>query len=165
MQTSDKIRGKRVLVVDDEPDVLETLSEILEACKLDTASSFEAARGLIENNDYDMIILDIMGVRGFDLLEMANRHGIAALMLTANAMTEESLRESAEKNACYFIPKEKMGEMETFLADALDAVENGKNPWVRCFQRLGSFYDRKFGGKDWREKEKQFWEKRVKNLL
>jgi hypothetical protein len=41
----DKIlRGKRILIVDDEEDILDFLTELLEMCKIDRASSFEEAR-------------------------------------------------------------------------------------------------------------------------
>ena len=65
------IRGKRVLIVDDEEDVLEFLSELLKECKLDRANSFENAKALLEQNPYHVAVLDIMGVRGYDLLEIA----------------------------------------------------------------------------------------------
>ena len=35
--------GKRLLIVDDEPDVLETLTDILDMCRIDTAPTFELA--------------------------------------------------------------------------------------------------------------------------
>ena len=41
----DILKGKRVLIVDDEPDILETLSEMLEMCFTDTAPNFETAHG------------------------------------------------------------------------------------------------------------------------
>ena len=58
------IEGKYVLIVDDEQDVLDTLVELLDMCKLDTASSFTEAKRLLEENQYDIAILDIMGVSG-----------------------------------------------------------------------------------------------------
>ena len=45
------LSGKRVLAVDDEPDVVEMLEEILNTCRVDTASSYENARELLENRD------------------------------------------------------------------------------------------------------------------
>lgn len=164
MNAKEIIKGKRVLIVDDEADVLEVLAELLDNCKVDTAGSFAAAKELLESNRYDLVILDIMGVRGFDLLEVAGHRDIPALMLTAHAFTPESLKASAEKDACCFVPKEKMSEIEIFVADVIEARESGKNPWEKCFLRLGRFYDRKFGGRDWREKEKAFWEKRTQTL-
>ena len=44
MDTDKMLRGKRVLIVDDEKDVLDTLVDLLDACKIDTASSFEEGK-------------------------------------------------------------------------------------------------------------------------
>ena len=165
METKKIIQGKRVLIVDDEQDVLDSISELLEICKIDTALSFDTAKHLLGNNTYDVVILDIMGVKGFDLLEITKQMGIPTLMLTAHAFSNETLKKSAEMEACYFIPKEKMAQIDVFLADVIEAIEKGKSPWVKCFERLGRYYDKRFGGTDWREKEKEFWEKRTKGIM
>lgn len=164
MDPKERIAGKRVLVVDDEVDVLETLAALLDMCKIDTATSFEEARDLLENNVYDVTILDIMGVQGFDLLSIANKRGVPALMLTAHALNQETLKRSAEEGASYYAPKDEITNIHVFVADVLEAIEKKKSPWIRVFERLGRFYDKKFGGPNWREKEKEFWEKRVKTL-
>jgi CheY-like chemotaxis protein len=75
--------GKRVLAVDDEQDVLDTLVDLLPMCELVTAPSFEEARELLESQPFDLVILDIMGVDGYGLLEIATRKNIPAVMLTA----------------------------------------------------------------------------------
>jgi len=48
------------------------------------------------------------------------------------------------------------------VADVLKAKEKEEDPWSRWFERLGHFYDSQFGGTDWREKEKEFWKKKIK---
>jgi len=159
------IRGKRVLIVDDEQDVLDTLASLLDICKIDTATSFEEGKNLLQDNVYDIAILDIMGVKGFDLLEIAHKRGVPALMLTAHALSEESLKKSAENGASYYAPKDKMDKIGLFVADVLEAKQENKSAWIKVFERLGHFYDRKFGGPDWREKEQEFWEKKTKTLL
>jgi len=164
MEPREIISGKRVLIVDDEQDVLDTLSGLLDMCKLDTATTFEEGRDLLENNLYDVAILDIMGVKGFDLLAVAARRGIPALMLTAHALSEESLKKSAEKGAYYYAPKDEIDRIHLFVADVLEAKEKHKSAWIKVFERLGHFYDKKFGGPDWREKEQEFWEKRTRML-
>jgi DNA-binding NtrC family response regulator len=164
MDMKKKIIGKRVLIVDDEQDILDTLSALLDICKIDTASSFEEGKRLLETNDYDISVLDIMGVRGFELLKIANKRGIPALMLTAHALSEENLKKSAENGASYYAPKDEINQIDVFIADVLEAKEQNKSAWVKVIERLGNFYDRKFGGPDWRDKEKRFWEKRVKSL-
>jgi PleD family two-component response regulator len=57
MADDDILKGKKILVVDDEPDVLESLVEILEECDLETASSFESAKELFEKKEFDAAIL------------------------------------------------------------------------------------------------------------
>jgi len=164
MSSKKLLEGKKILIVDDEPDVLESLIELLDMCKIDTASTFEEGKRLLEDQDYDITILDIMGVQGFELLKIATGQKIPALMLTAHALSEESLKKSAEAGAAYFAPKDKMPEIESFVADVLEAIEKKKSPWVKWFDRLGAFYDKRFQGTDWREKEREFWEEKQKRL-
>ena len=44
MDVKKKIIGKRVLIVDDEQDILDTLAALLDICKIDSASSFEEGK-------------------------------------------------------------------------------------------------------------------------
>lgn len=164
MDPKSKIAGKRILVVDDEQDVLETVYAVLDVCKIDTALTFEEGKQLLEESVYDVAILDIMGVRGFDLLKIANQRGVPALMLTAHGLSEENLKRSAEEGASYYAPKEKMADLPAFVADVLEARDNRRSPWIRWFERLSAFYDRRFGGTDWREKEEEFWRQRTRKL-
>jgi DNA-binding NtrC family response regulator len=159
-QTEKIIRGKRVLVVDDEKDVLDTLVDLLSMCKLDTALSFEEGKRLLESNNYDIAILDIMGVRGFELLEVANERKIPALMLTAHALSEKNLNRSAKEGAAYFAPKDEIERIGVFVADVIDAIQKNKSPWIRFMERLGGYYDKRFVGTDWREKQLEYLTKR-----
>jgi DNA-binding NtrC family response regulator len=163
MDTDKILRGKKVLIVDDEQDILDLLVQLLSACMVDAASSFEEAKRLLETESYDIAVLDIMGVRGFELLEIANERGIPALMLTAHALSEESLRKSAEDGASYYVPKDEIGKIDVFVADVIEAREKKKNPWVRWYERLGGFFDKKFSGPNWREQQREFWEEKLKS--
>jgi len=161
MDTRKILKGKRVLVVDDEEDILQLVTELLDMCKIDTASTFEGAKELLENNMYHIAVLDIMGVRGYDLLEIANEQGIPALMLTAHALTKEDLKKSAEKGASFYAPKDEINKLDVFIADVLEAKEKNKNIWARWYERLSGFCDRRFG-KDWREQDREFWDRIIK---
>jgi DNA-binding response OmpR family regulator len=161
MDTRKILKGKRVLVVDDEEDILHLVAELLDMCKIDTASTFEEAKELLENNTYHIAVLDIMGVRGYDLLEIANEQGIPALMLTAHALTKEDLKKSAEKGASFYAPKDEINKLDVFIADVLEAKEKNKNIWARWYERLSGFCDRRFG-KDWREQDREFWDRIIK---
>jgi DNA-binding response OmpR family regulator len=159
------LKGKKILVVDDERDVLESLIELLDMCRIDTASSFEEGKEKLETERYDIAILDIMGVDGFELLKVANKFGTPALMLTAHGLSEENLKKSAKEGASYYAPKEKMHDIHLFVADVLEALEKKKSPWDKFFERLSGFYDKRFHGTNWREQEHEFWEKKLNTYI
>ncbi|PKN61403.1 MAG: response regulator [Deltaproteobacteria bacterium HGW-Deltaproteobacteria-15] len=162
MDVEKTIKGKHILVVDDERDILVVIEELLEVCKIDSADNFRDAKVLIEKIHYDLVVLDIMGVDGYELLRIANSRDIPALMLTAHALTSEDLKRSAEGGAAYFAPKDKVEDLPKFIADVLDAIEKKKSPWKRMYDTLGGFYDKRFNGPDWREKENAYWERKMK---
>jgi CheY-like chemotaxis protein len=162
MKPEKVIAGKYVLIVDDEQDVLDSLVELLDMCKLDTASTFEEAKKMLEENRYDIAVLDIMGVDGYELLKIAKTHDIPALMLTAHALSSDNLKRSAEEGAAYYAPKEKMDEIATFLADVFVAIDEGKSPWEKLLNRLDGYFNRRFHGTEWRDQEKKFWEEKIK---
>jgi len=164
MNTKKIISGKYVLIVDDEQDVLDLLVELLPVCLIDTALTYEQGLSLLKNNSYDVAILDIMGVNGFKLLKLAVERGVPALMLTAHALSEKNLKRSLIEGASYYAPKEEMHNIEVFVADIIEAKNKGKNVLVRWFERLSGFYDTRFSGTEWREKEKEFWEKKLKEI-
>lgn len=150
--------GKKILIVDDEPDVLESLEDLLPMCKLVKAYSFNEAKEQLEGQYFDMAILDIMGVDGYELLDIANRRKVIAVMLTAHALSPEDTVRSYKEGAASYIPKEEMTNIATFLNDILEAKEEGKHFWWRWYDRLGAYYERKFGP-DWQDHDKEFWEK------
>lgn len=153
----DILREKKILIVDDEPDVLDTLEELLEGCDIVRAGSFEEARGLFESQDIDIAILDIMGVGGFELLDIANEKKIFSVMLTAHALSPEATAKSYKRGAAYFVPKEEMSGITSLLNDVLIAAEKGENPWDTWLDRLEEYYDKKFG-KNWKDYEREFWD-------
>jgi DNA-binding NtrC family response regulator len=151
------LEGKKVLIVDDEPDVLDTLLDLLDMCRVDTAPSFEAAEKLLNKNKYDVAVFDIMGVRGYDLLEISNQKDIPALMFTAHALSSEDFAKSIKGGAKAYIPKEKISDITVYLADLLKSVQEGKNP-TKWFEKLKSFFDKQFGY-DWRKEHKDLLDK------
>jgi CheY-like chemotaxis protein len=153
------LKGKKILAVDDEPDVLDILEEeisgSIEGCKIYKATSYEQAVEMLNQKAFDLVILDIMGVRGFELLEEARKQDLPVAMLTAHALSPEALKKSIELGARAYLPKEKLGDVVPFLEDILQ-YENEEG-WNRLFGRLGDFFDRRFGP-DWRKSESQFWD-------
>jgi len=155
------LKGKRILIVDDEEDILDFLTELLETCKVDRASSFEEAKKLLESNYYHAAVLDIMGVRGYELLEIANKREVPALMLTAHALSQDNLKKSFQKGAAYYVPKDEISKVDVFLADVLDAVDKKKNTFVKWYERLSGFCDRRFGP-NWKDDDPDFWNSLMK---
>ena len=151
------LEGKKVLIVDDEQDVVETLKDLLDMCSIDTAPGFETGETLLNQNKYDIAILDIMGVKGYDLLEIANKKGIPALMLTAHALSPDNFAKSMTQGAKAYIPKEKMADIAIYLTDLLKAQEGTENP-DRWFSRLKYFFSLKFG-KEWMKTYRELQEK------
>lgn len=138
--------GKNILAVDDEPDVLTVIAEeILEACpdcKIDKATAYEKAAELLRSKHYDIVILDIMGVRGFDLLEIAVNRNLKVAMLTAHALTPEALKKSHDLGARAYLPKDKLGELVPFLEDVLKFEY--KTGWKRLLDKLENYFDDQF---------------------
>jgi len=152
--------GKRILAVDDEPDVLEILEEEIlsscPSCRFNKATSYEAAANLLRSEEYDLVILDIMGVRGFDLLDMAVKHNFKVVMLTAHALIPEALRQCFERKARAYLPKEKLGEIVPFLEDI--CRYEFQPGWRRLLEKLNDDFKQKFTsgweakiGLNWRE--------------
>ena len=152
------LNGKTILAVDDEPDVLSVLEEeILGAapkCKFEKATTYEEAAKRLESQAYDVVILDIMGVRGFDLLDLAVRKNFRVAMLTAHALSPEALKRSFEMKARAYLPKEKLGEVVPFLEDVLKYEY--LPGWKRLMKKLGGYFIAQWG-KYWQKTEAKFW--------
>ena len=157
VQIVDLLYGKKVLIVDDEPDVIEMMEELLAMCDVVKASTFNQAKEFLETDHFDIAILDIMGVDGYRLLEIAREKDVIAVMLTAHALTLEDTVQSFKKGAAFYIPKEEMIHVETFLNDVLEGREKGRDFWWRWFERFGSYYEKRFGP-EWQNRYPEFWE-------
>ncbi|RLB89290.1 MAG: response regulator [Deltaproteobacteria bacterium] len=158
--SNSELENKKILIVDDEPDVLDSLEELLDMCTTVRAGTYEDANHLLETQEFDIAILDIMGVDGYQLLETANKKNIVTVMLTAHALSPDNIKKSYRGGACSYIPKEEMINIESFLMDVLEAKKTGKNPWTSWYSRLSIFCEEKFGP-DWDKDEKEFWEKMI----
>ena len=151
---NETLKGKKILIVDDEPDVLETLCELLDMCVIDYARNFETAERLLKENAYDAAILDIMGVNGYDLLQMARVKDVPALMLTAHALSPDHLVKSMKGGAFAYIPKSEMVDIANHLDDAIQAKLKGDSKSQNWFKKLSSIFDKKFGS-NWQIKHKK----------
>jgi CheY-like chemotaxis protein len=157
------LRGKRMLAVDDEPDILDILGEELDkyGVNLEKAQSYEVAIQKLASFTYDLVVLDIMGVRGFELLMFAASRNVPVVMLTAHALSPEALKRSIELGARAYVPKDEIDNIAPFLEDVLTL--SYESAWASLFNKLGSVFGKRFGP-DWRKSEQEFWEDFEKRL-
>jgi DNA-binding NtrC family response regulator len=160
----ENLKDKRILIVDDESDILETLEELLDTCLIDSAPDFESAIKFINKNQYDAAVLDIMGVRGYDLLKAAGEKGIPALMLTAHALNPENLVESIKGGAYAYVPKDKIADIPEYLSEVIESAESGGPQHDEWTTRLTPFFNRKFGP-GWKKEHETFWKELDKAFL
>jgi nucleotide-binding universal stress UspA family protein/CheY-like chemotaxis protein len=146
----DLLKGMNVLVVDDEPDILDTVEEELSMCIVHKAKSRDEALACLNASTYGMVILDIMGVDGFNVLQHAVKKGMPTIMLTAHSLTKEALKKAAELGATSFLPKEKITELATFIGDVVQ--NNGKPAWKKLFARMSNYFQDRIG---WTPEEEQ----------
>jgi DNA-binding response OmpR family regulator len=155
MSKESPLKNKMVLVVDDEQDILDLVEEELEMCILSKARDFEAGLQYLFGYTYDIVILDIMGVNGFELLRNSVSRGFPTVMLTAHALTPEALKKSIKLGAVSFLPKDKLAELRVYLEDVV--LGSRKQVWRKLFDSLGDFFSKRFGP-DWKERDRFFIE-------
>ncbi|WP_319524472.1 response regulator [uncultured Desulfosarcina sp.] len=151
-----QLDGKRILAVDDEADILETIQDILDMADVDVAGDYAVASEKIRTGSYDLAILDIMGVNGLELLEEAVARNIPTVMLTAHAVNPDTLMASIRKGAIAYLPKETLADLDDLLEALLAARAAGKPPWKLLFDKLGEYFDERFGP-GWKVENEAFW--------
>ena len=156
-ETTSYLKGMYILAVDDEVGILETIEDVLDESRIDRATNYADASQKIKETDYDLAILDIMGVDGLKLLEETVDRGIPTVMLTAHALNPETLKISLRKGALAYLPKEELVNLDEFLNEMFATINRGESPWKLLFRRLGDFFARRFGPK-WDEEARQFWD-------
>jgi CheY-like chemotaxis protein len=153
------LNNKNILAVDDEPDVLRVLDEeitwVAPKCKFEKATTYAEATKKLESQPYDLVILDIMGVRGFDLLDLAVTKNFRVAVLTAHALSPDALKKSVELGAWAYLPKDKLGEVVPFLEDVLKYEY--LTGWNRLMKKLEGYFKARWG-EYWQKAEANFWE-------
>jgi len=155
-KSASNLKGLRVLAVDDEQDILDTIEEVLDEAQVDQAKDYESASQKLKETKYDLAILDIMGVNGLVLLAEAAVRGIPTVMLTAHSLNPPSLKDSIQKGAISYLPKEELAKLDEILSEVLDTHKRGESTWKHLFQRLGRSFDKAFG-QDWMKDDQNFW--------
>ena len=88
--------AKRILLVDDEPLILKGLKFSLnqDGYDTDTATNGDQALEMALNNDYDIVLLDVMlpGADGFELMNMLAPTGVPVIFITARGSVEDKVK-------------------------------------------------------------------------
>lgn len=119
----------RVLVVDDEPDFLETLVKRLKRRKVDASgvSSGVEAMQLLEQEHFDVVILDIRmpGMDGLETLrEMKRKRPLMEVILLTGHASVESGMQGMQLGAFDYVMKP--AELEDILEKVRQAFERKK---------------------------------------
>jgi len=139
------LKNRMILAVDDEPDVLTVLEEeILEVCpdcKFHKAATYKEAVERMLSLTYDVVLLDIIGVQGIKILELAQSRHFPVGLLTTYPLTPETLRLPAQVAARAYLPKERLGEIVPFLEEVLKYHD--LPGWRRLFDKVTGFLGNK----------------------
>ena len=100
---------KKILVVEDEKNIQNIIKAFLENAeyKVETADDGLDAINLIQNNNYDLILLDIMlpKVDGFTICEMIRKNSDVPIIILTALTDEESQLKGFDKLADDYITK------------------------------------------------------------
>ena len=121
----------KILVVDDEPKVVQTLQDRLEMNEYEVLTAYDGEEGLEKAVKFlpDLILLDIIMpvMDGLDMLEAMRKHpecsDIAVIMLTARNQTEDVARSRACGIEDYIV---KPFEISELLEKMEKIIENRK---------------------------------------
>ncbi len=130
------LEGKQILAVDDDPVVLEDLErKILETglkCRFDKTTTYIEAVEMMVSLTYDLVLLNVMDVRGLDLLSLVVLRKFPVAVLASYPLNPTVLKRSFEIGAVSYLPKDRLREIVPFLEDTL----------YKCLPRWKRFSER-----------------------
>lgn len=106
-------KTKRILIVDDEPTILLTLSYALRSNEVEviTASRLEPAEEALERYPFDLVIADIrmsgiLGIEGLELLSYVKRRWPQTEVIVMTAYGSDEIRKDAfDRGAFHYYSK------------------------------------------------------------
>lgn len=106
--TTERRTGGRILIVDDEPLVLDIFRSVLsdEGYEVDEAGSAMEALLKLENNDYNLLLCDVRlnPFDGFDLAEIARkRHPELGVLLITGAPLDADSERARRMDVTYLL--------------------------------------------------------------
>ncbi|MFC1706349.1 response regulator [Planctomycetota bacterium] len=132
--TKVSLKKKRILVVDDELEILETVEDLLldEVAGVDCAQSYDKAVALLERNFYDLAVFDLMGVRGLDLVRDYGRT-VRCVVLTGQVVAPVTLSWLTDHGAKAYLPKPDIVDL-THCLRVVTSVSHSMELWNSVLQ-------------------------------
>ena len=100
---------KKILVIEDEKNIQNIIKEFLESAKYEVNTADDGLEGinLIQNNNYDLVLLDIMMLQidGFVVCEMIRKNSNIPIIILTALTDEESQLKGFDKLADDYITK------------------------------------------------------------
>src|SRR3954462_449962 len=121
----------RILVIDDEDVIRGLMVEILESDghEVVDADTAECALALLENDDFDLVVSDVImpGLSGLELLDaVRTRRASLPVLLVTGAGTSDTLNEALTPGAAGLVAKPfSHAELQAAVADALERSTRG----------------------------------------
>ncbi|MGO9117829.1 MAG: response regulator [Desulfomonilaceae bacterium] len=134
------LEGKRILVVNNEREVLKMMKEALAASEVITAGDVDEARSLIAKEFFNLAILDTVTSNGCDLLQDCQANKVPAAMLTPRKVEVTRVSEAMKRGARSFFPKDEIHRLPETVVDLLERLEKRKTHGTGFFRRLGSAF-------------------------
>lgn len=127
-----KTRKTRILVVDDEPNIVQTLKDRLEMNEyaVETASNGEEGLRIAQEKSPDMVLLDVIMpiMDGHEMLEKLRQNAwgrdISVIMLTARSQAQDIARARACNIDDYIIKPFDLSELLEKIENILDRKKN-----------------------------------------
>lgn len=108
-------RSMNILIVEDEPAINHLIQVNLEDEGYTCTCAFDGQKAavLIENNRYDLILLDIMlpGINGYELMEYIRPTGIPVIFITAKTDVNDRIRGLKLGADDYIVKPFQIGEL------------------------------------------------------
>jgi DNA-binding NtrC family response regulator len=139
---AEKTSARRILIIDDQPRVLDVLREVLAAFRdphgyeITTAQSVDAALGILQRERVDLILLDMVmpGIgdptlrrQGLDLLKRIRDLGVnAPVLMMSGDLDRQKEAEAMSAGAVGYLHKPfDLHELERLVARALESANRG----------------------------------------
>jgi two-component system NtrC family response regulator len=128
-------KGYRILVVDDEPEILAIISEMLSSSnfRCDTASKGREALDILRRHQYDLLITDVRlpDISGIDILRIVGKkYPLMPVIVVTGFASIESTKEAMRLGAVDYIPKPfsaqaVLSSVEHILASSMYVTRKG----------------------------------------